>query len=127
MRVRDFECRSYEAAVHLLGGCTRRKLCHNTYLQRDHVSGGIGIHLHENQIVLFQENKPMRISSCGWKTVTTKQRLNRCLPPHCHLYQVKFDWEVDIIMVEPRTGRMKPVPHRFFDGMEIDDRGNSIG
>lgn len=72
MRTRDFGCRSYEAAVSLLRGRQSRRMCNNTFLRRDPVTGGVGVYLHGHQIVLFQNGKPMRVSSCGWKTVTTK-------------------------------------------------------
>ena len=120
MRTRDFDCRSYQTAVSLLRSRPERKVCNNTYLRRDAVTGGIGVYLHGHQIVLFQEDKPVRISSCGWRTVTTKQRINCCLPDQCYLYQVQGDWLVDMMRVESGTGHMKPVPHDFFDGMEVE-------
>jgi hypothetical protein len=52
--------------------------------------------------------------------MTTKQRINCCLPDQCYLYQVRGDWLVDMMRAESGTGIMKPVPHAFFDGMEVD-------
>lgn len=57
MNVRDFECRSYERAVGLLGGRTRRVVCNNTVLQvwdqPRRVFRGIWVRLHGHNIVQF--------------------------------------------------------------------------
>lgn len=52
MRTRDFGCRSYEAAVSLLRGRQSRRMCNNTFLRRDPVTGGVGVYLHGHQIVM---------------------------------------------------------------------------
>lgn len=116
MGIREFECRSYQQAVYLLGGRYRRKLCNNTYLRRDIVSSGLGVYLHGHLIVLFQKDAPMRITSCGYKMVTTKQRINRCLPLGYYLYQHKFVWLIAI----PQTGTSKQTTRTFFDGMQVE-------
>lgn len=46
---------------------------------------------HQNPVVSRNGNR-IRLSSCGWHTVTTKERINRCLPSGYRLFQKDFDW-----------------------------------
>ena len=56
------------------------------------------IYLHGHQIATFDHNlKAVKLSSCGWQTVTTKSRLNAILDEvkyGCRVFQKNFDWFV---------------------------------
>tara|TARA_B100001250_G_scaffold123458_1_gene104835 strand:+ start:333 stop:692 length:360 start_codon:yes stop_codon:yes gene_type:complete len=59
----------------------------------------MSIKLHGNEIAKYYYNKdntPLYINHCGWKTVTTKSRLNalikHVLGGTSGIYQHKFDW-----------------------------------
>jgi len=92
MRVRDFECRNYEEAERLLGKRSRRVVCNNTVLER--VGPRIFVELHGHAIVAFELGYPTLYSHCGWPTVTTKQRLNRCLPDPWRVCQENWEWKL---------------------------------
>lgn len=62
---------------------TRRKLGNNTYAHR--VNGAIAIQLHSTDILTYYPDGRIVANSGGWKTVTTKARLNEFLP---HGYQI---------------------------------------
>ena len=54
------------------------------------------VFLHGHRIATFDHNlKAVKISSCGWQTVTTKSRLNAILSEvkyGCSVFQKQFDW-----------------------------------
>ena len=56
------------------------------------------VYLHGHQIATFDHNlKAVKLSSCGWQTVTTKSRLNAILSEvksGCNVYQKDFNWFV---------------------------------
>ena len=56
------------------------------------------IRLHGHQIATFDHNlKAVKLSSCGYETVTTKSRLNAILEEvkyGCRVFQKQFDWFV---------------------------------
>lgn len=56
----------------------KRKLANNTYLEKDMVDGKeyFAIVLHGTEIIKFYPDKTV-LDSGGWRTVTTKERLNR--------------------------------------------------
>jgi hypothetical protein len=57
----------------------RRKLANNTYAERKD-DGSIAIRLHATDIVTFNRDGSIVANSGGWKTSTTKDRLNQYLP-----------------------------------------------
>lgn len=75
----------------LQGRCkTRRKLENNTYAIRHDDS--ISIRLHETDILTFHPNGRVNVTTGGWKTVTTKARLNEYLPHGLSLTQERGIW-----------------------------------
>ena len=54
------------------------------------------IYLHGHQIATYDHNnQAVKLSSCGWQTVTTKSRLNAILDEvkyGCRVFQKQFDW-----------------------------------
>ena len=69
----------------------KRKLGNNTYLViRD--DDGYGIRLHDTEVVIHYKDRIV-LDSGGWKTVTTKSRMNEYTP--FYIYQKQKVWYVD--------------------------------
>ena len=69
----------------------KRKLGNNTYLVvRD--DGGFGVRLHNTEVVVHYEDRIV-LDSGGYKTVTTKERMNKYTP--FNIYQKNFKWFVN--------------------------------
>lgn len=92
MLVKDFECRSYEQAREYLGGRTQRTACNNTALVTVRGSDFVNVYLHGHVIMEFWADGHIVLDSCGYRTVTTKDRINRCLPDPWQVRQLKGDW-----------------------------------
>lgn len=114
MNVRDFEIRSYEDAVALLGGKTERKVCNNTVLRQSQVPEVVTVHLHGHEIVVWWPDR-LYLYSCGYRTVTTKDRMNRCIPKEYLVYQNRHQWFVAKFSTETQPKRVVP----FVGGMEL--------
>jgi hypothetical protein len=91
MLVKDFECRSFEAAKRLLDGKVRMTVCNNTVLYGYDVDR-IVLALHGHDIVYWCNNGALVLNSCGHKTALTKDRINRCLRDPWVLCQEKGEW-----------------------------------
>lgn len=116
MLVKDFECRSFEAAEKLLEGKSQQRVCNNTILWRmEDQSNRIFLVLHGHAIVQFHRDGSTQLWSKGFKTVTTKDRISRCLPELWRLAQRKFQWH----LWNYKTEEERP----FFDGMSISGSG----
>lgn len=90
---------------HELAQTRKRKLANNTYLNpRD--DGGFGIRLHSTDVVVYYPDRIV-LDSGGWKTVTTKDRIN-CFSPF-RVWSERGVWFVS----NGRSGN--PVP--FADGL----------
>ena len=87
----------------------------NTEVEFNESTNCSTVKLHGHSIATFDHNlKAVKISSCGWETVTTKSRLNAILSEvkyGCGVFQRKFDWFVSY--------RDETVS--FFDGMILID------
>ena len=71
--------------------------------------------LHGNPIATIFNNGNIRLSSCGWQTVTTKSRLNAILDCFFHnleVWQKDFTWYIG-------TPHSALSPKEFFDGLQI--------
>lgn len=62
----------------------------NMKVDQDSSTGFWTLYLHDNAIAYFDGNGKLWISSAGWETVTTKERLNAL--PNVDLYQKNFVW-----------------------------------
>jgi len=82
---------NYETLNNLLVGrcANRKKLAHNTYAKR-RGSYAIAVRLHNTDIILFSKDGTIRYNTNGWRTVTTKERLNRFGP--VGVYQRNYEW-----------------------------------
>ena len=87
----------------------RKKISNNTWAERDVIGDNIYIRLHNTRILTFLPDGNVKYNSEGWKTVTTKQRMNRFGP--IHIYQKNFTWFIsgsneeyfDGITINPKT------------------------
>lgn len=88
---------TYSEARDVLGTRDGLKIAHNTQLERLDVESGaavIGVRLHATYVVRFYGSDALRLDSGGWRTVTTKQRINRYLPAGVSLAQKGGVWRV---------------------------------
>ena len=69
----------------------RRKPANNTYAIR-HEDNSISIRLHATNILTFRPGGRVFVTSGGWKTVTTKARLNEYLPYGYYIAQNRGVW-----------------------------------
>lgn len=108
------KCNSYSDADSILGNRSKKKIGHNTYLMQCADGNGgqcIQAFYHETPVVTYFPNGIIEATSGGWKTVTTKDRLNQLLPTQ--VWQAKGIWTV-------KNGA------RFFDGIRFDSEGNVL-
>lgn len=103
------KCNSFTDADHILGNRHRKKIGHNTYLQRNH--SVIDAIYHSTAVVTYSPNGTMQASTGGWQTVTTKDRLNQLLP--ARVWSERGSWYT--------TGGT-----RFFDGIRFSDSGQVL-
>ncbi len=117
---------NYQEAQNKLTGRCRlsRKLANNTYLVRvgnDLDNGDIAVRLHQTNIVTFHPDGTTTLTSGGWKTPTTKDRINRFVDfavPSWGVFQDKAVWYIGDWMHGTRIV--------FYDGVRLDQRGKVI-
>ncbi len=114
--------RTYEECNSLLTGRTpnKRKLENNTYLERRELNA-IAIRLHQTDIMTFFPDGTVTVNSGGWKTVTTKARLNEFLPHGLGISQRGGIWYWF------KRGGESPDSRIFQDGDTINKRGTIKG
>ena len=87
----------------------------NTRVEFNNNTNCSSVFLHGHRIAtVCHETKAVKISSCGWQTVTTKSRLNAILSEvkyGCSVFQKNFDWFVSF----------NDQTRDFFDGMILID------
>ena len=68
----------------------------NTQVSYNDFTNCSEVRLHGHSIATFDHStQALKISSCGWQTVTTKSRLNAILSEvkyGCRVFQKAFDW-----------------------------------
>lgn len=70
------------------------------------------IYYHNTAIVVELADGSFRLSSGGWETKSTKERINQHLPGNCKLVQKDYDWYIN------KDGELI----EFESGMIIDPR-----
>ena len=85
-----------------------RKINNNTFSYNDGSSQKV-IRLHNTDIMHFQDNGSIMLDSGGWRTVTTKARMNEYLPSYYQVYQKNYTWYV--------SDGLGSIP--FYDGMTL--------
>lgn len=93
---------------------TYRTAANNTTV-REVEGGAVAIQLHATDIVIVLASGGFVLNSGGWRSVTTKERINRYTP--ARLWQDKSVW-----YIADKTGK----PTLFYDGMTIDAEGYPI-
>ena len=70
----------------------------NTRVEFNNNTNCSSVFLHGHNIATFDHNlKAVKLSSCGWQTVTTKSRLNAILSEvkyGCSVFQKQWNWYV---------------------------------
>lgn len=99
---------NYESAINLLKGRERKKLCNNTYAHKE--GENVVIRLHGHGIIIYTPDNVI-LDSCGWKTNTTKDRLNTYSP--IRINQLKGFWYTFQGL-------------DFYDGITFDYQGNIV-
>ena len=70
----------------------------NTRVEFNDSTNCSSVFLHGHNIATFDHNlKAVKLSSCGWQTVTTKSRLNAILSEvkyGCSVFQKQWNWYV---------------------------------
>lgn len=92
-----------DQALDKLDGRDSRKLGNNTYLERIDADT-VGIRLHRTYVVTLHDGR-FSLDSGGWRTPTTKSRMNDYAP--CRVVQERGEWWVCF------NGER----HRFTDGI----------
>lgn len=117
--------RTYEELNAILQGRnhSKKKLANNTYAIRREL-GAIAIQLHETDVLTFMPDKSVVVTSGGWKTVTTKDRINTYLPSGYRIFQSGGVW----YWAKPQQDGFQDVNHStiFTDGDTISKRGKLV-
>jgi len=73
------------------------------------------VYYHQNPVIIKSDNQ-IKISSCGHKTKTTKERINDHLPHGYYVRQEDYVWYLE-----------RPVGDRieFYDGMVVNKNGGN--
>lgn len=82
---------TFESLNEQLGDRARRKVANNTFLNRRY-DDSIAVTLHRTDVVTAFADGRIVLKSGGWRTLTTKDRINMFLPSLCHLTQRKNEW-----------------------------------
>jgi hypothetical protein len=83
---------NYAEAVSMVHGKTKqkaRKIGNNTYAEIES-DNSVSIRLHGTAVVRFYPNGLVKLNSGGWRTSTTKNRINKYSP--VKVYQKKYEW-----------------------------------
>ena len=87
----------------------------NTQVSYNENTNCSSVYLHGHQIATLDHNtQALKLSSCGWQTVTTKSRLNAILTElktGCRIFQKQFEWFIG----------NNQATKDFFDGMILLD------
>jgi hypothetical protein len=83
---------NYAEAISMVHGKTKqkaRKVGNNTYAEIEY-DNSVSIRLHGTAVVRFYPNGLVKLNSGGWRTHTTKKRINKYSP--VKVYQKKYEW-----------------------------------
>lgn len=114
--------RNWDQANEFLGLKPERPIGHNTrIIRRD--DGVIYVKYHESAVVKYfpvgmvDGGAATILDSCGWKTITTKERLNAFCPAGFNIWQERGVWTLS------RRGE-RPETWTFADGITIMQNGD---
>lgn len=81
--------RYYERIAERLGNRPKRKLANNTYLLRNE-DGSIALRLHDTDIITYYPDGRTVVTTGGWPTMTTRERMSGMLPGDWAVYSESF-------------------------------------
>ena len=112
--------KSYQEALEKLGKRSSRKLENNTYLIHYHEAKPhyIGVRLHNTDVVKYYPDGRIILNSGGWKTPTTKDRINKYAP--VNVWTNKGIWYIG-------QSWNKPAEAIYQDDMVINPDGSFSG
>lgn len=86
---------TYESATDILNAARggRKKIDHNTWLERENGNGDPVVRLHETNVITFRPNGCIVLRTGGWSTATTKDRINKF--SGLTVFQRRCKWFVD--------------------------------
>jgi hypothetical protein len=87
-------------------------------------SPGFGLLLHGHLIVQWRKNGRVVLDSCGYRSVTTKQRLNAA-QKLVAVYQRDYQWYV-VRRIHGNASLQWDKPEQFFDGIIFTDTDQAI-
>lgn len=115
--------KSYQQANEYLGPKKERPFAHNTRIERDVLDMGhdvIVAKYHGNIVASFYPDGTNVYTSAGWKTVTTKERINWFLPDGFRLYQDHSTWFISAShWGDEQEGLVIDGRYTFADGIAI--------
>lgn len=91
MSLCNLSVQSYEDAIRCLNGRTARRVANNTTAHLT-PEGDVVFRLHFTDIVTWKKDGTCILDAGRWKTVTTKDRMNRLVPGFISIYQKKRQW-----------------------------------
>lgn len=80
----------------VLGNRESMKIANNTRLERASNGEAITIRLHGTQIVTYWRNGAIVVNSGGYRSTTTKGRMNIVLPQRFGIFQKDYNWFVQV-------------------------------
>jgi len=83
---------SYREAKAFLGNRNSRDIRGKRSTCIEYSGNDIVMVYHRTAVVTFRPNGDMILNDGGWRSVTTKARINDALKGHAHIFQQKFTW-----------------------------------
>lgn len=109
---------SFAEFDHLLGDKQAKTIGHNTVVSRQ--GEDIGVTLHSTTVITYHPNDTITLNSGGWRTVTTKDRINQLLPMPLGVYSESGVWTLS------RRGNNPGTVSEFYDGMKFTVHGEMV-
>jgi hypothetical protein len=94
------------AAETFLGKRMSRRVCHNTWVEKDSINGALYLRLYNTRVVTWYTDGTglIELNTGGWKTPTTKDRINRAAPIRIFSKRGKLFFILDTIEYEFHNG-----------------------
>jgi len=103
-----------------------KRLSSNTVMRR--VGNAIIVELFGHKIITMYKGGGMQISSCSFRTRTTKDKLGAFLPPRVSIFAEGAVWYLDTWKPgDDGWSKKGRKTYTFVDGMTITERGKAIG
>lgn len=101
----------------------RVKLANNTYLRYLHepFRPYYGVQLHNTVIIFIDENDNISLETGGYRTVTTKDRINRLTPHWLRVFSRDYEWRVQIT---DKDGEVYEYP--FCEGFTVNSHSRKV-